>query len=249
MPEFLAAAEDIDTLAKAKVEPRPDMRADVIVIGAGPTGLACAIEAQKIGLKVIVLDKGCLVNSLFHYPANMVFFTTPELLDDPRVSESLPPPSCICTRPSNVTVSPFWVPMVTVSAPLPVWSWKAPWNVELSIATVPPPLPVWIWVQPSTVVPPTPTESPRPLPTWIRASPPTDADINILGTINVLEGARAAGSERIVFAACGQSLYGDPMPADLPVREAHPHRPRSLHGVSKKSAIDYLAAYREVHAL
>jgi thioredoxin reductase (NADPH) len=51
------------------------------VIGAGPTGLACAIEAQKIGLKVIVVDKGCLVNSLFHYPANMTFFTTPELLE------------------------------------------------------------------------------------------------------------------------------------------------------------------------
>jgi len=51
------------------------------VIGAGPTGLACAIEAQKIGLKVLVIDKGCLVNSLFNYPSNMVFFTTPELLE------------------------------------------------------------------------------------------------------------------------------------------------------------------------
>src|SRR5437867_9831662 len=57
------------------------MRADVIVIGAGPTGLACAIEAQKAGPKVISLDKGCLVNSIFHYPANMIFFTTPELLE------------------------------------------------------------------------------------------------------------------------------------------------------------------------
>ena len=57
------------------------MRTDVLVIGSGPTGLACAIEAQKIGLKVIVLDKGCLVNSLFHYPAGMTFFTTPELLE------------------------------------------------------------------------------------------------------------------------------------------------------------------------
>ena len=80
MPEFLAA-EDLDTLAKAKLKPRGDTHSDVLVIGAGPTGLACAIEAQKIGLKVIVLDKGCLVNSLFHYPANMVFFTTPELLE------------------------------------------------------------------------------------------------------------------------------------------------------------------------
>jgi thioredoxin reductase (NADPH) len=54
---------------------------DVLVIGAGPTGLACGIEAQRRGLKTVVLDKGCLVNSLFHYPAGMVFFTTPELLE------------------------------------------------------------------------------------------------------------------------------------------------------------------------
>jgi len=80
MPEFLAA-EELDTLPKAKIKPRAEMRSDVLVIGAGPTGLACAIEAQKIGLKVIVLDKGCLVNSLFHYPAGMTFFTTPELLE------------------------------------------------------------------------------------------------------------------------------------------------------------------------
>jgi thioredoxin reductase (NADPH) len=80
MPQLLAA-EQIDTLAKPKLQRRGEMHTDVIVIGAGPTGLACAIEAQKIGLKVIVVDKGCLVNSLFHYPANMVFFTTPELLE------------------------------------------------------------------------------------------------------------------------------------------------------------------------
>ncbi len=54
---------------------------DVLVIGAGPTGLACAIAAQSLGLKVVVVDKGCLTNSLFHYPANMTFFTTPELLE------------------------------------------------------------------------------------------------------------------------------------------------------------------------
>ncbi len=54
---------------------------DVLVIGAGPSGLASAIEAQKRGLKVVTIDKGCLVNSLFHYPANMTFFTTPELLE------------------------------------------------------------------------------------------------------------------------------------------------------------------------
>jgi thioredoxin reductase (NADPH) len=54
---------------------------DVLVIGAGPTGMACAIEAQRLGLRAVLVDKGCLVNSLFHYPANMTFFTTPELLE------------------------------------------------------------------------------------------------------------------------------------------------------------------------
>lgn len=54
---------------------------DVLVIGAGPTGLACAIEAQRVGLRVVCVDKGCLCNSLFHYPSNMTFFTTPELLE------------------------------------------------------------------------------------------------------------------------------------------------------------------------
>src|SRR5271169_1616735 len=54
---------------------------DVICIGAGPTGLACAIEAKRAGLRPLVIDKGCLCNSIFHYPVNMVFFTTPELLE------------------------------------------------------------------------------------------------------------------------------------------------------------------------
>jgi thioredoxin reductase (NADPH) len=70
-----------DTLPRRKTSSRPQNWADVLVIGAGPTGLACAIEAQRIGLRALVLDKGCLVNSLFHYPANMTFFTTPELLE------------------------------------------------------------------------------------------------------------------------------------------------------------------------
>src|SRR5271168_3125251 len=54
---------------------------DVICIGAGPTGLACAIEAKRAGMKPLVVDKGCLCNSLFHYPVNMLFFTTPERME------------------------------------------------------------------------------------------------------------------------------------------------------------------------
>ena len=70
-----------DTLPRAQTSARPDTRADVIVIGAGPTGLACAIEAQRAGFKTIAIDKGCVVNSIYNYPANMSFFTTPELLE------------------------------------------------------------------------------------------------------------------------------------------------------------------------
>ena len=54
---------------------------DVVVVGAGPTGLACGIDAKRAGLSVANIDKGCLVNSLFNYPSNMTFFTTPELLE------------------------------------------------------------------------------------------------------------------------------------------------------------------------
>src|SRR6201996_5775374 len=61
--------------------PENSDRHDVLVIGAGPTGMACAIACQLQGCNVIIVDKGCLTNSLFHYPANMTFFTTPELLE------------------------------------------------------------------------------------------------------------------------------------------------------------------------
>src|SRR5271165_7182274 len=54
---------------------------DVVIVGAGPTGLACGIDAKRAGLSVTCIDKGCLVNSLFNYPSNMTFFTTPELLE------------------------------------------------------------------------------------------------------------------------------------------------------------------------
>jgi thioredoxin reductase (NADPH) len=54
---------------------------DLLVIGAGPTGLACAIDAQNAGFRVVLVEKGCLCNSLFNYPAHMTFFTTSELLE------------------------------------------------------------------------------------------------------------------------------------------------------------------------
>src|SRR5215469_9316726 len=58
-----------------------DVLYDVLVIGAGPTGLACAIDAQEAGFRVVLVEKGCLCNSLFNYPAHMTFFTTSELLE------------------------------------------------------------------------------------------------------------------------------------------------------------------------
>src|SRR6202050_5904516 len=54
---------------------------DLLVGGAGPTGLACAIEAQKAGFRVPLGDKGCVCNPIFHYPAHMTFFTTSERLE------------------------------------------------------------------------------------------------------------------------------------------------------------------------
>ena len=57
----------------------------IIIIGGGPIGLACAIEAQKAGVKYLILERGCLVNSLYNYPVNMTFFSTSERLEIGRV--------------------------------------------------------------------------------------------------------------------------------------------------------------------
>jgi thioredoxin reductase (NADPH) len=54
---------------------------DLLIIGAGPIGLACGIEAKKSGLRYVIIEKGCLVNSLYHYPLNMTFFSTSERLE------------------------------------------------------------------------------------------------------------------------------------------------------------------------
>lgn len=52
-----------------------------MVVGAGPTGLACGIELQRRGVKAVILEKGCITNSIYNYPTHMSFFTTPELLE------------------------------------------------------------------------------------------------------------------------------------------------------------------------
>lgn len=63
------------------MEHQPEVKWDVIIIGAGPIGLACAIEAKKAGLRYLILEKGCLVNSLYNYPHNMTFFSTSDRLE------------------------------------------------------------------------------------------------------------------------------------------------------------------------
>lgn len=79
------------------------------------------------------------------------------------------------------------------------------------------------------------------------ARPVFDAEVNILGTLNICQGAVAAGTSKVVFAASGGTLYGTP--EHLPVREGHPQRPESPYGVAKKASTDYLHYYREIHGL
>jgi thioredoxin reductase (NADPH) len=76
---------------------------DVVCIGAGPTGLACAIEAVRAGLKPVVIDKGALCNSIYHYPVNMVFFTTPELLEIGDL-----PLVCAAEKPTRVEALKYY---------------------------------------------------------------------------------------------------------------------------------------------
>lgn len=67
---------------------------DLIIIGGGPIGLTCGLEAQRAGLNYVIIEKGCLVNSLYNYPANMTFFSTSERLeigDIPFVSNNAKP--------------------------------------------------------------------------------------------------------------------------------------------------------------
>ena len=67
---------------------------DIIIVGAGPIGLCCGLEAKARGLRYVILEKGCLVNSLYHYPVNMTFFSTSERIEIggvPFVSNNVKP--------------------------------------------------------------------------------------------------------------------------------------------------------------
>jgi UDP-glucose 4-epimerase len=79
------------------------------------------------------------------------------------------------------------------------------------------------------------------------ARPVFDAEVNIIGTLNVCQGALAAGTKKVVFASSGGTIYGTP--EHLPVTEGHPQRPESPYGVAKKASGDYLHYYREIHGL
>jgi thioredoxin reductase (NADPH) len=76
---------------------------DIICIGAGPTGLATAIEAKRAGMQPLVIDKACLCNSIYHYPVNMVFFTTPELLEIGDL-----PLVCAADKPTRVEALKYY---------------------------------------------------------------------------------------------------------------------------------------------
>jgi thioredoxin reductase (NADPH) len=84
MDDFPANAippEQPHTIPEADSDVESETLFDLLVVGAGPTGLACAIEAKKAGFRAALVDKGCVCNSLYHYPSNMTFFTTSELLE------------------------------------------------------------------------------------------------------------------------------------------------------------------------
>lgn len=79
------------------------------------------------------------------------------------------------------------------------------------------------------------------------ARPTFDAEVNIIGSLNLFEGCLAAGVRKVVFASSGGTIYGTP--EELPTRESHPQRPESPYGVAKKAVGDYLHYYREVRGL
>jgi UDP-glucose 4-epimerase len=81
------------------------------------------------------------------------------------------------------------------------------------------------------------------------ARPVFDAEVNVIGSLQIFEGARRAGARKVVVASSGGTIYGEPRPEALPVDEDHPQHPVSPYGVAKKVVDDYLYAYRALHGL
>jgi UDP-glucose 4-epimerase len=81
------------------------------------------------------------------------------------------------------------------------------------------------------------------------SDPALDTAVNVLGSVHVLEGARQGGARKIVFASSGGTIYGEPDPSELPVKESHPYGPISPYGVAKRVVTDYLHVYRELHQI
>ena len=79
--------------------------------------------------------------------------------------------------------------------------------------------------------------------------PIDDAAVNVVGTLNVLEGARRAGARKVVVATSGGTAYGEVRPRNLPAKESHTLAPRSPHGVSARVTLEYLRLYRQLHDL
>ena len=97
---------------------------DVFIVGAGPTGLACGIDAKHAGLKYLLVDKGCLVNSLYNYPPNMGFFTSRELLEIGRI-----PFSSVHVKPTREEALEYYR-SVTQMFQLPIRFYERVENVE-----------------------------------------------------------------------------------------------------------------------
>jgi thioredoxin reductase (NADPH) len=96
---------------------------DLLIVGAGPIGLACGLEAKKAGMHYLILEKGVLVNSLYHYPSNMTFFSTSERIeigDIPFVSNNIKP-----TRPEALE----YYRRIAVSQQLNIRLQEAVWEV------------------------------------------------------------------------------------------------------------------------
>ncbi|WP_084523938.1 YpdA family putative bacillithiol disulfide reductase [Adhaeribacter aquaticus] len=97
---------------------------DVLIVGAGPIGLACGIEAQTAGLSYVIVEKGCLVNSLYNYPLNMTFFSTADKLEIGEI-----PFTCIHSKPNRSEALEYYR-RVTDYKQLQVKLFEEVWHVK-----------------------------------------------------------------------------------------------------------------------